>query len=168
MRDAAPLRLRSAVPADIPALDAGLRALSADLGDPHRAGPESLRAACFGPHPACRAILAEDPGGALAGLALFSPAYSTMRGEAGLRVSDLWVAPGARGQGLGARLLAASATEAAGLWGAGFLMLSAYADNARALAFYARLGFAERGRERVLILGRDGDAALIDMTGDRP
>ena len=153
--------IRPATASDVALLDAALRALSADLGDGHRATVADLRAAGFGPVPAFRALLALDGDDAV-GAAVFSPLYSTTRACPGAYVSDLWVAAPARGTGLGPRLLAAVRDEARALWGAGFLRLAVYADNPRAVAFYQRLGFAPRTGETSLILegpalGRIGD-----------
>lgn len=156
----APL-IRAATEADLARLDAALRALSADLGDDHRATPEGILAAGFGPLPAFRALLALD-GGSAVGAAVFSPLYSTTRGFPGAYVSDLWVAAAARGTGLGARLLAAVRDEAQALWGAGFLRLAVYADNPRAVTFYERLGFAPRSGETSMIL----EGAAFDRIGD--
>ncbi len=153
--------IRPATEDDLARLDAALRALSADLGDRHRATAEGLRAAGFGASPAFRAMLALD-GETTIGAAVFSPLYSTTRGFPGAYVSDLWVAAPARGTGLGARLLAAVRDEARALWGAGFLRLAVYEDNPRAVAFYERLGFAPRAGETSMIL--EGHA--LDRIGD--
>lgn len=182
------ITIRLATEADVAALNAALRALSADLGDTHRATDGALASAGFGALPAFRAVLAlradtaaadrvggapvpgaAVPGAAVAGTAVvgaavFSPLYSTTRGFAGAYVSDLWVAGEARGSGLGPRLLARVRDEARGLWGAGFIRLAVYGDNAGALAFYERLGFAARTGEIGMIL--EG-AALDAMGGSR-
>jgi ribosomal protein S18 acetylase RimI-like enzyme len=145
------LDIRPATPGDLAALDTGLRALSRALGDTHRAEPATLERALFGPAPAARACLA-TAGDDLRGVVLFSPLFSTARGVPGLFVSDLWVAPEARGQGLGARLLSAAAAEATALWGAGFLRLVVHDHNPRARAFYDRLGFETLPGETALTL----------------
>lgn len=153
--------IRPAGPADVGRANAALAALSADLGDPHPTRDADLAAALFGPDPAAHAVLAVAEGdGALAGIAVFSPQYSTKRAAAGLYVSDLWVAHAWRGAGLGARLLAAARDTAGERWGAGFLRLTAYATSPGALRFYRRLGFAEdAGAHHLTIEGR-GLAAL--------
>ncbi len=151
--------IRPAQPEDVPALDKGLRQLSAGMGDGHRAAPADLRAAGFGAHPAFQAILAERSG-AVVGIVLFSAVFSTVRGGAGVYVSDLWVAADARGAGLGARLLVAARDRAAALWRARFLRLAVYDDNPRAHAFYARLGFIPQPGETILTLDGAGLAAL--------
>lgn len=143
--------IRPAGPEDLAALDAALRALSDDLGDTHRADAAALGRALFGPVPVARACLARR-GTETAGVALFSPLFSTARGAPGLFVSDLWVAPEARGEGLGQRLLRAAAEEAATLWGAGFLRLIVHDHNPRARAFYDRLGFETLSGETALVL----------------
>lgn len=155
------MRIRRAEAADAALLDRALRQLSGDLGDPHRAGLADLRRAGFGASPVFLAMLAEKDG-VLGGAVLASPLFSTTRGGAGLYVSDLWVAAEGRGQRLGARLLAAARDEGARLWQARFLRLPVYRDNARAMAFYQRLGFRVLEEERMVVLegaalGRFGD-----------
>jgi ribosomal protein S18 acetylase RimI-like enzyme len=157
------ISIRAAAEADLERLDAGLRRLSEGLGDGHRARVGDLRRAGFGAHPAFRALLAEA-GDALVGVVLFSAIFSTMRGAAGLYVSDLWVADEARGQGLGQGLLTAAAREGERLWGARFLRLVVYDDNAEAQRFYRRLGFGTDSREILMTLDGDGLGALKGET----
>ncbi|MEO3416677.1 N-acetyltransferase [Roseovarius sp. CAU 1744] len=123
--------------------DYALRQLSDSLGDPHRANIGHLRRAMFGELPACYGLIAREPTRLPSGAVMFSPIMSTRRGCAGLQVTDLWVAPGQRGLGVGRRLLAAASTAAQDKWRAGFLWLSCYTENTQALEFYARLGFVE-------------------------
>jgi ribosomal protein S18 acetylase RimI-like enzyme len=157
-----PVTISPATAADIGALDAALRRLSADMGDTHRASQDMLAAALSGPDPASHALLARDAGAAdqVAGATLFAPLFSTTRGMAGAYVSDLWVAPEWRGTGLGVMLLAAVRDHAARRWGAAFLRLGVYADNARARAFYDRLGFRPNADETVLTLAGPALARL--------
>lgn len=150
---------RRAGAADVAALNAALAKLSASMGDTHRACDESLLKAGFGGWPVLAALLAERDG-AVVGVAVFSPFYSTVRGMAGAYVSDLWVDDGLRGGGLGSRLLAQVRDEAAALWGAGFLRLGVYAGNQRARAFYDRLGFVHNPDETYLTLSGAALAAL--------
>ena len=70
----------------------------------------------------------------------------------------LAVAPAARGQGLGAMLLA-GAMQGAVLRGAGEMFLEVAAGNAAALALYRSAGFAEVGRRRRYYA--DGSDALV-------
>ncbi|MGC9417869.1 MAG: GNAT family N-acetyltransferase [Rhodovulum sp.] len=151
--------IRRASKADLGQLDAGLRQLSADLADPHRARISDLEKVLTGPAPLAHAVIAETDND-LAGLAMFSPIFSTMRGSAGLYVSDLWVSGAARGQGLGQRVLAAAAEEAGQLWDARFLRLVVYYDNPAAQRFYRRLGLAADGNEILMTLDASGLDAL--------
>ncbi len=154
-------RIRTAGPNDAAALGAALRRLADDLGDAYRADPDAFAAAAFGREPVCRAALAEADG-ELVGATLWSPVFSTIRGTAGIYVSDLWVASGRRGERLGQRLLRHAATDGAERWGAGFLRLAVYHDNAGARRFYERLGFSDPGQERVLVLDRPAFDSLKD------
>lgn len=151
--------IRSVGPGDIDALDYALRQLSGDIGDDHKAGTADLAAAAFGKHPSFRAVIAEVDG-KTAGVAMFSPLFSTTRGSAGIYVSDLWVGPAARGSGLGRRLLSAAMNEGRATWGADFIKLAVYHDNADAQAFYERLGFVESAGEHALTLSGDALMAL--------
>ncbi|MEX0969835.1 MAG: GNAT family N-acetyltransferase [Paracoccaceae bacterium] len=153
--------IRRAQAGDLAAVLQGLRALAADLGDGFNATGAQVQQALFGPHPAARAQLAFQ-GGALVGLAYYSPMFSTMLGGAGCYVSDLWSHESARGQGLGARLLAAVQADAAADWAGAFIKLAAYKDNAAALAFYRKLGFEVLGDEHALRLSGAALQALKD------
>jgi GNAT superfamily N-acetyltransferase len=124
---------------DLTLLDAALRQLSADLGDAHSAGLDALRAGLTGEIPAAFGLLAlEDD---LIGAALFGPMFSTVRGAAGVYVSDLWVTEAARGKGLGRALLSQVARRAGTLWRAEWMMLAVYAHTPASRRFYERLGF---------------------------
>jgi ribosomal protein S18 acetylase RimI-like enzyme len=151
--------IRTVGPQDVAALGAGLERLSTDLGDPYRATADELVQAMARPVPPFRAQLA-GPGVPPQGLALYTPAYSTVVGGAGLYVSDLWVAEGARGTGLGRRLLAAAARDARAIWGARFLTLAVYDHSEGARAFYARLGFRPMTGQTRMILEEAGLHAL--------
>ena len=142
--------IRRAVEADAGTLRTLLAAMSDDLGHPTAslADTGSLRRHGFGPAPLFRALLAEAAGAAL-GMTLYFPEYSTLRGQPGVYVQDLYVARPARAAGLGRRLLAATARDARD-WGAAYLRLSAHGTNANALAFYRRLGFLTDPEERIL------------------
>lgn len=102
-----------------------------------------LRRDGSGPHPYFHAMLAERPGGAAVGLALYYFIYSTWAGRPKLYVEDLYVDADLRGTGLGRRLMAALAREAVAR-GCVKLDLSVKTDNA-ARDFYARLGLTRSG-----------------------
>lgn len=142
--------IRSAEKSDIAALDAALACLSRDLGDPHRAEIDVLERALFGVPQLSWACVADAVDG-IAGVVLFAPVFSTVRGGAGVYVSDLWVGGAERGRGLGAALLRSAAETARNLWDAGFIRLSVHDDNERARDFYENLGFAPAGAETVML-----------------
>ncbi|MBK1635382.1 GNAT family N-acetyltransferase [Rhodovulum adriaticum] len=157
------ITIRMADSADLNRVETGLRALAATLGDPYRADTATLRAALFGACPSCHAAIALE-GDTLRGVAVFSPVFSTIRGHAGLFVSDLWVAEGGRGAGLGQRLLAAAARQAAQVWDARFLRLVVYDDNPGAQRFYRRLGLTPAPGDTLMTLDEDGLNALKGTT----
>jgi len=150
--------VRRAEKGDASLLNSALRALSRHHGDTHRASDEDIARAGFGDR-SFVGILAEADG-RLAGAAIFSPLFSTVRGCAGAYVSDLWVAEDCRSAGLGRRLLAAAAKTAEAEWGAGFLRLSVRDGNATARAFYDRLGFSPDDKDTYLTLEGSAFAAL--------
>ena len=145
-------------------LETALRALGAELSDPFPPQRDVLRRALFGPHPSAFGLLAVR-GEALLGAALFSPVYSTARGGAGAYVSDLWVAPGARGLGIGRRLLAAVAEAGTALWGSDWLKLAVYDHSTESQAFYRRLGFCPAQGVQEMRLDAAGVAALPGRAG---
>jgi ribosomal protein S18 acetylase RimI-like enzyme len=91
------------------------------------------------------------------GMALYYPDYSTHRGEPGLYIQDLYVAPEGRGTGLARALVAATLTHQT--WGARYITLGVSPDNSQALRFYQKTGFTLRGYEMMI---RDG-ATLPDL-----
>ena len=149
---------------DLALLDQALRALSADLGDEHLAGPDLLGKALFSDCPSAHALLALE-GGQLRGAALFSPTFSTVRGAAGVYVSDLWVDASARGLGLGRRILAAVGARAGALWAADWLTLAVYDHSTASRRFYDRLGFAPQSGATVMKLGPEGLQRLMKDAG---
>ncbi|WP_300442948.1 GNAT family N-acetyltransferase [uncultured Mameliella sp.] len=151
--------IRTAGRSDVERLDQALAALARDLGDAYHVSPGALERAGWGEVPAFRAQLAEEEG-ALAGLVLYSPGFSTVRGGSGLYVSDLWVAGTQRSGGLGRRLLAEAYGDAARAWGACFLRLQVYDRTPAARRFYDRLGFVPAKGHTDLFLDEAGCAAL--------
>ena len=148
---------------DLARLEQALRTLSADIGEDYAAGSAALAHALTGPNPAAHGLLALQKDQTL-GAALYSPAFSTVRGAAGVYVSDLWVSADARGQGLGARLLAQVAQQGATLWQATWLKLAIYDHSHSAQQFYKRLGFAPATGMQEMRLGPDGVTHLIKRT----
>lgn len=161
------ITIRRAEASDAARLNAALRRLSDDIGDPHGATDEMLVRAGFGDYPVFHALLAEANGETV-GVALYSPVFSTVRASPGVYVSDLWVSDTVRGKGLGRKLLKAVATDAGRAWGAGFLKLAVYHDNDEAQAFYHRLGFTPVDDESIMSLDADGFAALRNSQEAKP
>lgn len=155
------IEVRLAERADASRLNAALFQLSETMGDTHQASDHDIAEAGFGKIPAFYAMLAEQ-GDAIVGVAVYSPLYSTVRGKAGAYVSDLWVAPGVRGQRLGVRILAAVRDKARLQWAAGFVRLAVYEDNPRAVSFYAGLGFIPASGETSMTL----EGAALTAAGE--
>lgn len=132
-----------------------LRALAHDMGDPYLMDDDLLAGMLTDTGGATGAVLAEDSAGPV-GVALYSIFVSTTRGRVGAFVTDLWVAEGQRGTGLGRALLACARDTVAARWGATFLRLNYDADNQGAAAFYARLGFQAMPQETWVTLEGTG------------
>jgi len=79
-------------------------------------------------------------------------------------ILDMGIVPDARGQGLGAALLAAAIDTA---WARGFvrLELTVFADNHRAIALYEKAGFQQEGIlvDAVCIDGVYGNSILMGL-----
>jgi GNAT superfamily N-acetyltransferase len=98
--------IRSAAPADVPALLALIRGLAEYEKLSHMAvGTEPLlHQALFGARPSCEALIAER-GGRAVGFALFFTTFSTFLCKPGLYLEDVFVEPEHRGAGIGKALL---------------------------------------------------------------
>ena len=118
--------------------------------------PERIRADAFGPDAAFIPLVAELDG-AVAGYAFFSLGYNTDVAARSMWLHDIFVAPAARGQGVGYALMAAVAAETVRAGGA-LLEWGVHTANAGALEFYRRLGAV--GAE-VRILGVDGERLRV-------
>ncbi len=87
------------------------------------------------------------------------------RGPRGWHLVSMWVSPQARGTGV-AELLVGAVVDHAGAAGASRITLWVALGNARARAFYLRMGFAPTGRQQAY--PRDGAAALDEEELARP
>ncbi|MGY6704112.1 N-acetyltransferase family protein [Roseinatronobacter sp.] len=161
MRDDVMRFRKVATPDDLTRLETALRALSADIGEDYATDAAALAHALTGPRPAAYAILVLQGHEAL-GAAMFSPVFSTVRGAAGLYVSDLWVSGDARGQGLGARLLAQVAQQGARDWQATWIKLAVYDHSTASQRFYKRLGFELATGMQEMRLGAQGVSELME------
>ncbi|MEU7517066.1 MULTISPECIES: GNAT family N-acetyltransferase [unclassified Streptomyces] len=99
--------IRTATPADVPAVFAMIRDLAEYEKALHevRTTPEQLHEALFGDRPAAFAHIAETESGEAVGFALWFLNFSTWRGVHGIYLEDLYVRPEVRGGGHGKALL---------------------------------------------------------------
>ncbi|MER7751233.1 GNAT family N-acetyltransferase [Kitasatospora sp. NPDC097643] len=100
--------IRTAVPTDVPLINAMIRELAEYEKAPQEAvGTEAqLHEALFGAEPALFGLIAEDDAtGEPVGFAVWFRNYSTWRGTHGIYLEDLYVRPEARGGGHGKALL---------------------------------------------------------------
>jgi GNAT superfamily N-acetyltransferase len=132
--------IRPAVPADVPAIAALIRALAEyeKLSYEVVLAEGALHKHLFGPRPFCEVLLAED-GGKPVGFALFFPNYSTFLGRPGFYLEDLFVMDEHRGKGYGKALLTALAKLAVER-GCGRLEWAVLDWNEPAIGFYQKLG----------------------------
>jgi ribosomal protein S18 acetylase RimI-like enzyme len=129
--------LRTAAAADTPLLARFLNAMLLDIGLPQRPGAaDRFRADGFGRDPAFTGVIAERAGSPV-GYALFWPTYDTESACRGGWLSDLYVAPEARGQGVARQLLAEVARRTAAGDGR-YLVWLVHESNHAARAFYRR------------------------------
>lgn len=115
---------------------------------------ETLGLHLFGPQPMAEVLIGEIDG-APRGFALFFHNFSTFEGKPGLYLEDLFVAPDARGSGLGKALLSYLAGIALDRGCARFEW-SVLDWNEPALAFYRAIG--ARPMEEWTVQRLDGDA----------
>jgi GNAT superfamily N-acetyltransferase len=99
----------------------------------------------FGARPRFRALMAERAGQAV-GYAMFYPSYDSEYAAKGFYLQDLFVASGARRQGVG-RALMAAVSRACLADGGCYLFWNALETNRAARAFYRRIG----GREEPVV-----------------
>ena len=121
--------------------------------------PERIRADGFGADAAFTPLVAELDG-VVVGYVFFAMGYNTDVAARSMWLNDLFVAPSARGRGVGHALMAAVAAETVRGGGAS-LEWGVHAANAGALEFYRRLG---AGGAEVRIMGLSGERlrALAD------
>ena len=100
------LSIRDATRADVPLILALIKALAdyEKLAHEVVATEDKLENTLFGARPGAEVLIAEW-GGKPAAFALFFPNYSTFLGQPGIYLEDLFVAPEARGKGIGQAML---------------------------------------------------------------
>ena len=132
--------LRTATPADVPAILACIRGLAEYERLAHQciATEALLHETLFGPDRVAEVVLASR-GGETAGFALWFRNYSTFLARPGIYLEDLFVFPAHRGRGLGRRLLAHLARTARDR-GYGRVEWAVLDWNVDAIRFYESLG----------------------------
>ena len=164
------LHIEPAVPADLPTILQLIRELAEfeRLLDQVTATEEQLHSGLFGPRPSAEVIMGRiEPGGEVAGFALYFHNFSTFLAKPGIYLEDLYVRQKFRGQGYGEALL----RHLAGLAlqrGCGRLEWSVLDWNHRAIDFYKSLGAAPMNewttyRVAGKALERLGAGAAIDV-----
>src|SRR5438445_5209404 len=133
------LKLRKAVPDDIPLILSFIRELAEYERAPNAVSctEKDLHGDGFGPSPKFRVIIAEW-NGEPAGMAFFFYNYSTWQGRPGIFIEDLFVRSQFRGKGIGRALLARLAKTAIAerCYGVRWEVLD---GNKRALGMYQHL-----------------------------
>ncbi|HZH43336.1 MAG TPA: GNAT family N-acetyltransferase [Lysobacter sp.] len=134
------VRIRRAVPQDVPRLLALMRALATyeDCAAALNADEASLSRDGFGAVPRYAALLAEVDAD-VAGYVTYTTGYSIWAARTTLLVDDVFVADGYRGLGIGRELMAAVGRICVED-GHAFARWTVEVDNAAAIAFYERLG----------------------------
>ncbi len=132
------LRVRAAVPQDVPVLLELFWELAEyeHLEHAMEATEKRLHAALFSERPAAAALIAEL-GSQTAGYAVFFPTFSSFLALPGVWLEDLFVRPAHRGAGVGKALLAAVAAH---VREGERLEWAALDWNELALGFYRRIG----------------------------
>jgi GNAT superfamily N-acetyltransferase len=161
------VRLRPAVPADIPKILDLIRELAEYERDPESAvaTPDLMYDALFGPKAVAHAIMAEDDVETF-GLALYFFNFSTWTGRRGLYLEDFYVRPSARGRGIG-RLLFTRLASIAQEYGCGRMELSVLNWNVNAIRFYERYHGVAMDEWTHFRFGVD-EIARIASQGDSP
>jgi GNAT superfamily N-acetyltransferase len=134
------VRLRPALPADIPTILDLIRELADYERDPAAAvaTPDLMYDALFGPKAVAHVIMAEDDE-ATHGFALYFFNFSTWTGRRGLYLEDFFVRPAARARGIGLELFR-RLTRIARESGCGRMELSVLNWNVNAIRFYEKQG----------------------------
>ena len=140
---------RHAGPDDAQTIFELVQKLSEYLGQTEKltAAPDDFREVGQGPRPLFSALLAEVRGETV-GICLYFDSFSSLRGQRGVYVQDLYVTDAARGSGLGKALLAQVAKEATAR-GATYLRLSVDVENIAAQNAYERIGLSAATDEQI-------------------
>ncbi len=153
--------IRSAIRRDCGTISGMIARLAAETGASprHRTTPDELETTGFGAHPAWTGWVAVQDG-VIVGMLIGSPVFSSWRGARGLFVTDLYVIPALRGQGIARRLITVAAQSLPG-GPAAFLKLEVSPGNTDALTYYAGLGFAVADADRIIVMDGLALSALL-------
>lgn len=156
---AAKLRIRPAIPADVPAVFRMKRALARDEGNEAvlRASEQDWLRDGFGPGAPFHCLVAEW-GAEPIGMVTYSAVYMTALGGPIFTVQDLYVEPARRKLGAGRALLARVAAAALEC-GVPLIELNVM-DASPARKFYRRLGFGHLKQCLTYAIGGDAMTAL--------
>lgn len=134
------LKIRPALPGDLPDLTKMIAALSAHHDEISPITPQTLSRDLFG-SPAWAQVLVADQHGRLVGYAALLPRYRMHAGQRGLNLHHLFIREDFRGQGIGQRLIEAS-KDVARRAGCCKLTVGTDPKNETAQQIYEHLGFS--------------------------
>ena len=145
-----------------------LQALAESLGQSDKFSCTVADISRFGleEQPVFRALLAETNDTPV-GLCLFFTSFSSWRGQPGIYVQDLYVAPAWRRSRLGQRLLGHAAAYGR-QHGCTYLRLSVDSSNKSGRRFYHRLGFIWSRQERIQQLSDEAFTAFAETDSPLP
>jgi GNAT superfamily N-acetyltransferase len=162
------LKLRPALPQDVPQILAFIRELAAYEREPDAvlATEQDLLRDGFGPGKVFDCLIADwsEAGSTMAaGFALYFHNYSTWRGHAGIHLEDIYVTPSLRGKGIGRALIARVAAIAAEE-GCPRLQWDVLEWNTPAIGFYEKMGALMQSDWRTMRVTGEALAALGSPT----
>ncbi|MEM7284683.1 MAG: GNAT family N-acetyltransferase, partial [Pseudomonadota bacterium] len=142
-------QIRPANPGDVGSLHQMLLELATevDRSESISSSPDDLLHHGFGKNRRFDTLVIESSH-QLVGFCLFFLTFSSWRGETGVYIQDLYVAPHTRKENLGKRLLEAAALKAQDD-GATHLRLSLHTENQKAAEFYQHVGLLPQQHERI-------------------
>jgi len=155
--------IRLAQKTDATAIHAMLYQIAAATGceDKFKSPPADIIRDGFGDQPSFEAMIATD-GETPVAVCLYFPSYLTFRGQAGLYIQDLYVAPSHRGGGF-ARNLVARVANRARETNKSYIRLSVDANNLIGQRFYEKLGMFHADDERIFVLDGPSFNALANQ-----
>jgi ribosomal protein S18 acetylase RimI-like enzyme len=141
------IEIRAASAEDAASMHAMIKAMaeSMGMGEQVHSSPDDFLRHGFGNTRCFEALIAERNGKPV-GMSLYFFSFSSWVGKRGVYLQDIYVDKSARGAGLGHRLLAETARQAA-QQGAEFMRLAVDKDNQAARDFYTNAGMIHADRD---------------------